>query len=1163
MKSRKLTIKLVAFLMALMMTILTLPIHIFASTMDDTTDSTETDTVSTQNDIAGVYVVKEDTTLREENVKHFSLSNGLNKAVAYSQPVHYLDENGNWVDIDNALTLSGNEYKTSNKTEIKFANKSGSNGLVSIKDGNYKIDFTPLSTNKVSVVIENPQSNNSRKFDDVKALNNLVSKATYQNIYNGIDFEYILVGNNIKENIIVKEKQESYAFSFELKLNKLSAELVNGAIILSDYDTGEQVYKIPAPYMVDANGVMSTDVEYSLVQNNKWKYTFTVIANNDWINSNDRIFPVTIDPTVVANTVGTDISITSNGEIESTYLSIGNFTYNGVSYKDVPGFIKFTEVADIPEGNILLNAKLAMFLICVENTGNTDFYIGAYRATQNWTDNSNFTYATSRQYYDNTSISSVRIQADGTYEWDITSLYKQWKSGTANHGICVKAVNLPIEKNANARITTIENTGGYLIPQLELTYVDARGLEEYYATLNTSLGSIGKSNVNLYNGSLTYVNNLTTVENHVLSYEINMIYSSIDKAWTSSFNENIKPFDDFNDGIVRYVWTDADGTIHNFAPYLQKNYWGAYVQYEQSNAGDLWEMTNPVVFYPEDDIDYVLKKTANGEFILQDYNGNQKMFDISGRLSKICDAQGNVLFLSYENEKLSCIDFVGEDNIQIPQIEFSYDSNNKLSTVSNFVTGLEIYLTWNVDCLSKIVYDDIEDAKDNTIDIYYSTNSNTIEKIADTLESQYLKFTFNTNKSVSIVQKYSNSNILQYRNNITYNSANTVCTDFGDDISSSTDNIREKYTFDGIGRKTTRSEVVGYDSSFTLTDSWTYDDDILPDGVYYTVSYSSNINKELDILGNDGDIIYYDINTKQESLLSLSDLYRSNNVSNSTTSVALDETSIVVNEIMEDFLLYDSNNNLTRDIIWDDTGDTRQHISDEIVSQEPYNSICFLRMFYNGEPYRGTGFLIGPNILLTAAHNVFFDTTNNGNPTFTENIHVYVAAQTNLNNAGQYVPESPYGVIEVEAFYLQQTYCNLSRTGSDNRFNYDWAICILETDIGNQVGWFDISITPNSINNSEISIIGYPGDKRKGEKYDMFLSNGSVVADDYIFSYDADTFSGNSGSPVFINNGSFIVIGMHVKGFDENDNDTSNDFNGATKINSLICTVSAVLKSSE
>ena len=277
-----------------------MPVTAFASAINDalSEETNANNNIDSETVKKDVVVLEEDEALRDENIKHFKLSDGTTKAVVYSQAVHYKDADGKWVDIDNALTLNGSEYSSSNKQSIKFANKSGSNGLVSINDGDYKFDFTPLNTNKVSVVIENPQSNNSRKFEDMSVLNNLVSKAIYADIYDGIDIEYILVGNNIKENIIVKEKQNSYTFSFELKLNKLSAELKDGAIILSDYDSGEQVYEIPVPYMFDANNVYSDSVEYSLVQNNKWKYTFTVTADAEWINSDDRAFPVTIDPSL-------------------------------------------------------------------------------------------------------------------------------------------------------------------------------------------------------------------------------------------------------------------------------------------------------------------------------------------------------------------------------------------------------------------------------------------------------------------------------------------------------------------------------------------------------------------------------------------------------------------------------------------------------------------------------------------------------------------------------------------------------------------------------------------------------------------------------------------------------------------------------------------------
>ena len=1145
-KERKLT-RIFTAIMAVLILLLSVPMSALASdSFAETENETGAEEIELQND--EIIVLKENEDLREANIKHYDLSNGISKAVMYSQAVHYLDENGKWVDIDNSLTLSGNEYSTNNKSAIKFANKSGSNGLLSIKDGDYKIDLTPLDTNKVSVEIENPQENNSRKFDDVKKLSNLVSKATYKNIYDGIDLEYILTGNNVKENIIVNSKQESYIYTFELKLNKLNAELVDNSIALYDSDTGEKMYVIPAPYMYDSEGELSQEVEYTLTKNNKWKYTLTVEASKEWINSEERSFPVTIDPTIVADTDVIDNFFTVDNDANANlqYLMIGNFMNY---YIDMLAFIKFDNIeATIPVDCMVVNAKTSLFVSYVDNSSNIDFRIGVYEATADWTNS--ILWKNRNNYYDSNSIiSSTSITTTGVYEWDITSLYDKWQ--TQNYGFCLKAINLPGNVMARVHITTSEAVDSP-IPQLELTYVSHIGVEDYYGYAYNTLGSYGESYVNLYNGSLTYINHLTTISNGNLSYDINMVYNSIEQAWKPSFNENIKKYDD--DGIERYIWTDADGTKHWFTPYMEKNYWGQYLYYNVSADGTKTQTTTPTEFYPEDDIDYVLTKTTNNELILKDYQGNQKLFDGSGRLSKICDAQGNVLHFSYTNGIITCIDFVSSDNIQTPQVEFTYDSINKLLTVHNFVTELETSLTWNDSGLSKIVYNDIDDTKDNTVDIYYVADSHKVEKISDALESKYVKYTVNANERISAIQAYNNSNVLQLQYNITYNSDNTVCTNLGTDLSSNTDNTSEKYTFDRRGRKITRSESNGNSNIFTLIDSWTHIDEILPDDIYYTISYSSNINNNLTVSGNENSLVRYDISTGQETFLSLSDVFATNvdinSISNATENSCEEERS-----------LYNINTIMPRDVIGDDT---RTPVTDTTVY--PYNSICYIEITYYNvwnnveqiyEPrtFRGSGFLVGPNLVLTAGHNLYSDVTEPDsdynddiyNPRFAEEIVVYPGACWIENNS----PDLPFGYFEVDASYIQKQYYD------SPTFDYDWGLCVLKGEVGNQIECLDIAITPNDIINDEINVVGYPGDKRIVV---MHEATGEVVSvDSYSFYYNADTFSGSSGSPVFANDEDFIVIGIHVSGFDEEDDNYANDFNGATKINIFIYTIAMIL----
>ena len=63
--------------------------------------------------------------------------------------------------------------------------------------------------------------------------------------------------------------------------------------------------------------------------------------------------------------------------------------------------------------------------------------------------------------------------------------------------------------------------------------------------------------------------------------------------------------------------------------------------------------------------------------------------------------------------------------------------------------------------------------------------------------------------------------------------------------------------------------------------------------------------------------------------------------------------------------------------------------------------------------------------------------------------------------------------------------------------------------------------------------------------------------------YNIGTENGNSGSPVFVNNGNYLVQGIHTHGFDDTDEDTSEDYNKATRINIFIYTLTTVLNATE
>ena len=260
--------------------------------------------------------VEEIVSLREESVKHFRLSNGSYEAISFSAAVHRKDKEGAWQDINNNLTLVRDGEKQGYFTDDMRTSFASSfmygRELFSINENGYEISMTPLSTGKATTetkqsaiypIVTNAERKTSQtKFDSIESaiqqIDNRVS-IVYNDIRENTDIKYVLDGNNVKENIIVKAKTDSYEYAFQLNLTGLTAELdQGGGVLIRDAKTEEEKYTIPAPFMYDGNNEYSYDVHYELNSVAKGKYTLKVIASEEWISSEDRKFPVTIDPTI-------------------------------------------------------------------------------------------------------------------------------------------------------------------------------------------------------------------------------------------------------------------------------------------------------------------------------------------------------------------------------------------------------------------------------------------------------------------------------------------------------------------------------------------------------------------------------------------------------------------------------------------------------------------------------------------------------------------------------------------------------------------------------------------------------------------------------------------------------------------------------------------------
>ena len=139
---RKIGTRLTSMLLTLFLLFYVVPTVIYAEVADafssyiDEKDSGEHLGETAVNDIE-IYEAEE---LREESAKHFRLPDGSYVAAQYAYPVHTMDENGVWQDIDNTLALGTNGMYGTSDSRIKFAKKiTGNETLFTLKDKNTKV----------------------------------------------------------------------------------------------------------------------------------------------------------------------------------------------------------------------------------------------------------------------------------------------------------------------------------------------------------------------------------------------------------------------------------------------------------------------------------------------------------------------------------------------------------------------------------------------------------------------------------------------------------------------------------------------------------------------------------------------------------------------------------------------------------------------------------------------------------------------------------------------------------------------------------------------------------------------------------------------------------------------------------------------------------------
>ncbi len=430
-------------------------------------------------------IVSEVADLREEYVKHFVCEDGSYIAATYNDPVHY-KEDGQWKEIDNSLKLTADMKSSSGKAmytpkagtvDVKIPQNFESGQKVSATNKGYTISFGAnhnkiIYQNKPVAVVKEVEDLSSSKLTDkaevaqkttvsneseittfnneAMTVENQAGAVVYEDVFSNADLEYIVSTNSIKENIIVNEKQNKYTYSFDMDFGELVPVVNedNSIRLVDPENTDETIFYIAAPYMYDANGTKSYDIDMSLVEKDG-KYIMTLQADAEWINAVEREFPVIIDPTV--------------------YLSFNDvFVMDGITYKNTTQindelrvgrnlanltrtYIKPTLPNNIPAGSYINSAYLTLlkdyyYQLPLEKNISVRAYdcydVKSWNPTGITWENqpyskSNNGYSSGHSYLSSVEATSSR----SNYTFGITNAVRRWLNGGINNGIMLASSN--------------------------------------------------------------------------------------------------------------------------------------------------------------------------------------------------------------------------------------------------------------------------------------------------------------------------------------------------------------------------------------------------------------------------------------------------------------------------------------------------------------------------------------------------------------------------------------------------------------------------------------------------------------------------------------------------------------------------------------------------
>ena len=733
-KGIKIFCKVLSVFLAILFVIEILPLQVMAAEFTDAVAQKEfiEDFVNNPTDAekdAEAEILYEVEEKRDEHTKVYKKSNGTYTAVMTEEPLHYLDE-GVWKEINNSMILNGSIYTNLNNLfNVELPKNIDEDKELTVEKDGFELSFSVDNIENSSAIVENNIVASDTEIESAdKAISQTQSSVKYSDIADNTDLQYIVTPNSIKENIIVSNKEsvkDTYAFTFET--NGLNAEKLDDGSILFKNNNGDVKFNIPRPVMTDANFEFSYDIDVSLTENANGTVTLEYAPSADWTSSNNRVYPIIIDPAIVVTNEEPDFiedvsvaytsdepeagykydenvsaaSVTNMYALENddgTTTTVDSEVYTKINtdfFKNLGNDIVFTEVQYILAGATSANGNLF-----------------ARKITDEWNTNINTKLGLSSEVID---YYTSPLPENGTYDnislihFNITEIFNDWFNGETNNGFAITA--------AENTIAVLLINGGSQNTIMIMDYVDLGGYNENLNYHSQSAGRAGTGYVNDFTQHLSVVRDDLSIDGNIMPVTVGMIYDTATYAKAEALNyNNILAYG--NNWIPNYLrafligeedqftyYTDTGAsidytyTIENGEVVFKEIYSDIYGEHEYKleyfppigNQPEYVTMTRPDGYVERFNSDGLLVSVTNPDYPEQTIN---VVYDSMGRINYVTDGVNRKYDYIYDNTtnlllKVKCCS-ADENNTAITagttnsllEVSYAYDSNKNLTSVT-------------------------------------------------------------------------------------------------------------------------------------------------------------------------------------------------------------------------------------------------------------------------------------------------------------------------------------------------------------------------------------------------------------------------------------------------------------------------------------------------